>query len=225
MKATILGFLIGGIFLGFIDETVIGNRLKWNGFETSKSGPATSIRQQAVNDDILFYIEMSTAQRTFRTNKGHVSFFAEAPVSDVDARNDRAKISLDISTGELKVNLVMADFKFQSKKMGRDARRNYIEIDKFPTATFVGKINEPVDYDKPGSYPVTATGKLTIHGVAKQVNEKGTLKVEKDHIRIDSKFNVALKDHNIETPKILGQEMTEDEVIVNIEATLTATSR
>lgn len=109
--------------------------------------------------------------------------------------------------------------------MGRDARRSYIEIDKFPKAGFVGKIVGKVDPEKPGSYPVTATGKLKIHGTEREVNEKGTVTVQKGKINIRSEFAVALKDHNIETPKILGQEMTQDKVMVKIEATLLPKSK
>jgi polyisoprenoid-binding protein YceI len=114
----------------------------------------------------------------------------------------------------------MPSFEFRNKKMGRDAEKNYIEIDKFPQASFVGKITGIVDYNKSGSYPVTAKGKLKIHGAEREVNEKGTIKIQKKLISINSQFNVALKDYNIETPKILGQEMTDDNVVVKIEAFL-----
>jgi polyisoprenoid-binding protein YceI len=82
-----------------------------------------------------------------------------------------------------------------------------------------------IDYDKPGTYPTTATGKLTIHGVEKQVSEKGTVVVEKGQVRIASQFNVQLKDYNIGTPKILGHEMTEENVLVKINATLTENAK
>jgi polyisoprenoid-binding protein YceI len=169
---------------------------------------------------ILFQRTRIEAQVTHTTNKVHVSFFANAPVADVDAHNDRAKVAFNTSTGELTVNVDMTSLQFKNRKMGRDARKNYIEIDKFPQASFVGKITGKVDYDKSGSYPVTATGKLKIHGTEREVNEKGTVSVQKGRINIRSQFNVALKEHNIETPKILGQEMTEDKVMVKIEATL-----
>lgn len=165
------------------------------------------------------------AQSVYTTNKGHISFFADAPVADVDAQNDRAQVTLNTSTGELIAEVDMPGFVFKNKKMGRDARGNYIEIDKFPKARFSGKIAGNVHYDKPGSYPVTATGKLKIHGTEREVNEKGTVDVRKGHIGIASQFTVMLKDYNIETPKILGQEMTAEKVVVNIKASLSPKSK
>jgi polyisoprenoid-binding protein YceI len=106
--------------------------------------------------------------------------------------------------------------------MGRDARKKYLEIDKYQKAGFKGKIQGKIDYDKPGSYIVTASGKLKIHGVEKDVTQKGTVTVlEGGQVKLKSEFNIILADYKIETPKILGQKMTEDKVLVKIEATLT----
>lgn len=208
MKTIMTCLLIGGYLLIYTPDTEIATLRK--------------DQKSQVKHSTGFSTATAVAKETFTTSSGHVSFFAKAPISDVDARNDRVKITLNTSTGELTFNIAMTEFRFKNKKMGRDARRNYIEIDKFPKASFAGKISGKVDYDKPGSYPVTAIGNLDVHGVEREVSEKGTITVQKERIKIASQFDVALKDHNIETPKILGQEMTEDNVVVRIEATLSA---
>jgi polyisoprenoid-binding protein YceI len=161
------------------------------------------------------------AQNIFSTDNGHVSFFSKAPVANVDAVNDKVNVELNTATHELTCAIVMKEFEFKNGKMGRDAEKKYIEIETYPHASFKGKIEGKIDYDKPGSYPATAVGKLTIHGVAKDVSEKGTVNVQKGQIKLESKFNVQLKDYNIEIPKILGQEMTENHVLVKITATMT----
>lgn len=106
--------------------------------------------------------------------------------------------------------------------MGRDARKKYLEIDKYPKAGFKGKIQGKIDYDKPGSYKATATGKLKIHGVEKNISEAGTVTVgDKGQVKLQSEFGVTLADYKIETPQILGQEMTDDKVQIKVEVTLT----
>jgi len=160
------------------------------------------------------------AQGNFITNNGEVSFFSSAPVADVDASTKKAKVELNTSTDEISVNIAMADFQFKNKKMGRDAEKKYLETEKHPRASFKGKISGDIDYKKAGTYPVTAAGKLNIHGVEKQVTEKGTVTVGKGQITLQSEFHVLLKDYNIETPKILGQEMTQEKVLVKIKASL-----
>ncbi|AYB30330.1 YceI family protein [Chryseolinea soli] len=160
------------------------------------------------------------AQKQYTTNKGFVSFFAKAPVADVDAKNDKVNVELNPSSDEVSFDMAMKDFEFKNGKMGRDAQKKYLETEKYTKAGFKGKIQGKVDYDKPGSYPVTAKGKLKIHGVEKDVTEKGTVVVDGDGVKLQSQFNVTLADYKIDTPKILGQEMTADKVLVKIEAKL-----
>ncbi len=171
---------------------------------------------------ILLALPGVVAQSKYTSNKGFVSFFSEAPVANVDAKNTKVKVELNTSDGEVTFDMAMKDFEFKNKKMGRDARRKYLETEKFPKAGFKGKIEGKIDYDKAGTYKVEATGKLKIHGVEKNVTEKGTVVVsDGGGIKLQSEFSVALADYKIETPKILGQEMTADKVLIKIEATLT----
>jgi len=169
---------------------------------------------------ILLQQSAVVAQSKYTTTKGVVSFFAEAPISNVDARNEKAKVELT-SDGELTFDMAMSDFVFKNGKMGRDAQKKYLETEKYTTAGFKGKIQGKVDYDKPGTYNVTATGKLKIHGVEKNVTEKGAVVVVKEgSVELKSEFNVALADYHIDTPEILGKKMTAEKVQVKIDAKL-----
>jgi polyisoprenoid-binding protein YceI len=165
-------------------------------------------------------LRMAAQGSEYTTNAAHVSFFATAPVADVDAQNDRVTVTFNTSTNEVTFAMAMADFQFKNKKMGRDAEKKYLETEKYPKAGFKGKITGKVDYDKPGSYPVTAKGTLKVHGVEKEIAEKGTVVVGKGQIKLLSEFNVLLKDYKIETPTILGKEMTADRVQVKVAASL-----
>jgi polyisoprenoid-binding protein YceI len=169
---------------------------------------------------IVCLISKGVAQTDYSTQNGHVSFFSEAPVANVDAKNDKVKAILNISTSEITFHLSMAEFEFHNQKMGRDAQDKYLETAKYTTSDFKGKINGKIDYHKSGTYPVTATGKLKIHGIERQVTERGKITVESGKIRIQSEFRLVLKDFKIDTPKILGHEMTQDYVLVKIDATL-----
>lgn len=168
----------------------------------------------------LLPLQPAVSQKIYSTNKGFVSFYSEAPIADVDARNSKVRVTLNTSTNELTFDIDMKDFDFKNNKMGRDAQRKYIEIDTYPEAGFKGKISGDIDFDKPGKYPATATGKLTIHGVENQITEKGTITVQKNNIILASEFYVRLADYNIDTPSILGVNMTEDKVFIKVAAKL-----
>lgn len=165
-------------------------------------------------------LQPAAGQGTYKTAKGYVSFYSKAPISNVDARNGKAKVRLNTSTGNLTIDMAMSDFEFRNEKMEKDATDKYLETKKYSKAGFRGKIITDIDYKKPGAYPATAKGKLTLHGTTKEITEKGTVIVQDETIKLEAEFNVLLKDYRIETPRILGQEMTDDKVLVKFEATL-----
>jgi polyisoprenoid-binding protein YceI len=81
---------------------------------------------------------------------------------------------------------------------------DYVESDKFPKSTFKGSITDisKVNFTTDGSYAVTVTGDLTIHGVTKKVTSNGNIVIKTGKISGSSKFTVALADYAISIPKI-----------------------
>jgi polyisoprenoid-binding protein YceI len=169
----------------------------------------------------LVSIAGAVAQDNYATGSGVVSFFSEAPVANVEAVNKNASVELNTSTHEITFTLHMADFEFANKKMGRDAEKKYLETVKYPRAGFKGKVISNVNYGKPGSYPATVKGTLTIHGTNQEITNKGTIIVEEKQIKVQSEFDLRLADYNIETPKLLGRKMTSESVHVKVNAALT----
>jgi polyisoprenoid-binding protein YceI len=169
---------------------------------------------------LLLEVNRIAAQNIYSTDQGMTAFYAEAPVANVDARNEKVKVTLNTDTRVLTFDANMKDFEFKNDKMGRDAEEKYLETEKYPKTAFKGKINDKINFRKPGTYPVTVSGTLTVHGTSKNVTEKGTVTVKEHEISLQSEFYLMLKDFNIERPKLLGQEMTSDKVKVNVQATL-----
>ena len=62
---------------------------------------------------------------------------------------------------------------------------------------------------KPGVYEVSVTGLLSIHGVEQNRTISGTVTVIKNQLRVQTKFNVKLVDHDIKIPTIVFQNIAE----------------
>ena len=152
---------------------------------------------------------------------GSISFFSETPIENIDAHSTNLNSILNTSTGEVVFMVPITSFKFAKALMQEHFNEKYLESDKFPSATFKGKINETIDYTKDGTYPITATGKLTVHGVEKERTEKGTLTIKNGVISIETSFKVLVKDHNVEIPTLVMQNIAEA-VLVKINATYAA---
>lgn len=139
----------------------------------------------------------------FSTSAGNTRFSASTPLENIEAENKKSQVILNTANGELAVRMNMRDFVFPNKLMQEHFNENYMESEKYPTATFSGKIEKAPDYTKDGDYDVSATGKFTVHGVTKERTIKGKLKIEGGKITILSDFEVALVDHKIEVPQVV----------------------
>jgi polyisoprenoid-binding protein YceI len=86
---------------------------------------------------------------------------------------------------------------------------NYMESHKFPTAELKGKIEglNAAMLQKTGVQQVMVVGKMTLHGVARDIREKGTLEVKEAKILLRSNFEVALADYNINIPKMVKDKL------------------
>ena len=101
--------------------------------------------------------------------------------------------------------------------MQQHFNENYVESDKYPKGEFKGTItnNSEINYSKDGTYTAKVKGKLTIHGVTKDVESTGTLKINGGKIDAASTFNVLMSDYNIKIPAIV-----KDKVSNNIKITV-----
>lgn len=152
---------------------------------------------------------VSVQAQIYTATSGEVKFFSEAPLENIEALNTEGKSLINLEKKEIAVVMGIKAFHFDKALMEEHFNENYMESTKFPTATFKGVINEDVDFTKNGTYDVTATGKLNIHGVEKDRTINGKLTVKDSKITIETKFPVALKDHGVKIPNTVIQNIAE----------------
>ena len=150
---------------------------------------------------VLFFTMAGLAQQ-YVTKNGFIRFYSDASTEKVEATNRQVNAAMDITTGDFVFRVLMKSFTFEKALMQEHFNENYVESDKFPNATFLGKIIniKEVNTSKYGNYPVTVEGKLTIHGETKQVSEKGTFEVLEGKLIGKAKFIITLSDYKISIP-------------------------
>jgi hypothetical protein len=147
----------------------------------------------------------------WRAENGTVLFKSDAPLEVITAESKALRGVIDPSNKSFAFSVRIVSFEgFNSDIQHTHFLENYMEEKKFPQATFQGKIIEDITFDIPGEYTVRAKGMLTIHGVAKERIIKGTLKISKNTIHLDTHFGVPLSDHGITIPKIVMQKIAEE---------------
>ena len=101
------------------------------------------------------------------SHSARLSFFSEAPIENIKAESNSGVSALNLSTETIYFKVPMRSFEFKKSLMKEHFNENYLESNKYPFAEFNGKIIEPIDLTKDGTYPVTVQGELNIHGVKK----------------------------------------------------------
>ena len=159
---------------------------------------------------IMLTASVSFAQDKFFTKTGKIDFFSSAPLEDIEAKNKTVTAVIDSKSGAMQFSVQMKGFEFQKKLMQQHFNENYVESDKFPKGEFKGSIinNSDVNYTKDGSYTAKVKGKLTIHGITKDVETTGTVKVDGGKLDIASSFNILLSDYEIKIPAIVKDKIS-----------------
>jgi polyisoprenoid-binding protein YceI len=169
---------------------------------------------------IVFVLVMSAsvsfAQDRFYTKTGKISFYSKAPMEEIEGKNKTVTAVLDSKTGALQFAVQMKGFEFEKQLMQQHFNENYVESDKYPKAEFKGTVtnNSEIKYSKDGTYTAKVKGKLTIHGVTKDVETTGTFKVNSGKIDANSTFNVLMSDYKISIPSIVKEKVSNNIRIV-----------
>lgn len=153
---------------------------------------------------ILLTAITANAQTKYFTKKGKIAFSSVEPKDEkVEATNNRVTSIFEVETGKIEFMVLISAFEFEKAVMQEHFNENYMESKKYPKSTFKGTITnmKDVDLKKDGSYPVTITGDMTIHGVTKNMPAKGIITVGKGKVSATADIIIALSDFNIKSPK------------------------
>lgn len=143
---------------------------------------------------------------------GHATIkFTSTRNAGVSAVNEKVSASIN-RLGEIAFRLRVRDFRFAMAEMEDHFNDNYLESDKYPLATFAGKIAgvKHLDFTRPGRYSVRVNGTLTIHNVARPVSVNGTLQVENNTAALRAQFIIDVGDYKVDTGLggvIIGRKM------------------
>jgi len=162
---------------------------------------------------------IATFGQKYVTKNGHIKFYSETPMETIEAHNRQVNSALDIATGDFVFKVLIKSFEFEKALMQEHFNENYLESDKFPDATFTGKITNlsSIDFAKEGKYEAEVEGFLKIHGETKKVNEKGTFEVSGGKIFGKAVFMVHIADYKVKIPNTVINNIAEDvEVTVDI---------
>ena len=91
----------------------------------------------------------------------------------------------------------------------------------FPRSEFKGQITNysEINYTTNGSYAAKVKGKLTIHGVTKDIETTGTVTVKDGKMTLTSSFNVLVADYKITIEKLYRDNIAKS-IKITVDCTL-----
>ncbi len=159
---------------------------------------------------VLLATFAANAQDKYFTKTGKIEFFSKATLEDIEAKNKTVASILDTKSGAMQFSVLMKGFEFEKARMQEHFNENYVESDKFPKAEFKGTVvnNAAINYTRDGVHNVRVKGKLTIHGVTKNVETAGTIKIAGGKIETTSTFNILLSDYKVKIPSVVSNKVS-----------------
>ena len=153
---------------------------------------------------VFLSVTIASAQDKFFTKNGRISFVSKGNIETIEANHKSVTCVLDSKAGNIQFSVLMRGFEFRKALMQEHFNENYVESDKFPRSEFRGQItnNGAIDYTRDGVYDAKVKGKLTIHGVTKDIENDGKITIRGGKPHANTVLVISLSDYKINIPGI-----------------------
>ncbi|MBK7589587.1 MAG: YceI family protein [Bacteroidetes bacterium] len=160
----------------------------------------------------LSLIALQTQADKYLTKTGKVIFTSKAPLETIEGTNKSVATLLNTDNGSVEFSIQIKSFVFDRQLLQEHFNENYMESDKIPKATFKGSITNKaaINFAKDGEYKAEVSGKMTIHGVEKDVKNVGKIIIKGNTVQIISDFSILLADYNIAIPGAVKDKISKD---------------
>ncbi len=160
----------------------------------------------------LLALLLSADANYYKTSQGNVSFESNAAQEKIIGSSDALKGLIDSRTNTFSFSVELESFNgFNSQLQKEHYAENYVESNRFPHASFSGKIIEQIDFNKPGTYTVRAKGDLSVHGIRINKIIPATLTIiSATQLKIDAEFQLNLTEFQIKVPRIVHKKVAEN---------------
>lgn len=158
----------------------------------------------------LLFVNNTFSQEKKITKTGEINFEASVPsFEEVKAKNKSVTFVLNTETGDIAALALIKGFRFKIALMEEHFNENYIESDKYPKATFKGKVyGFEMSKLSETNKDFSIKGTLELHGKSKEITVPAKIKKTADGIEITSSFSVNSDDFNIQIPKVVSNKVS-----------------
>lgn len=179
------------------------------------------LKVAALSIGAAMFMALAPTGNLYFTRNGHVSFLSSTPLEDIKGDNNQVVSILDVSSGAMEFSILINAFQFDKAKLQEHFNENYMESTKFPKATYKGTVSNLADikFGTAGTYKTKVNGKMTIHGVTKDLATEGTIEVKGTQLLVKSNFTVNPEDYQVKIPDAVKDKIAKS-IKVSVDCTL-----
>lgn len=163
----------------------------------------------------LFFAGVISVQaQTYSTENGYAKFNASTSLAKYDGETNKLSGEINLDTKEIHFSVPVESIKTGIGKRDRDMYK-LLEVEEYPTVKFEGTLVSDFDPDS-GRQKATASGKLTIRNVTKDITIDGYLEKTMDGLHLEATWELLLSTYNIERPSVFFTRVNDEhEIQVN----------
>ncbi len=131
---------------------------------------------------------------------------------DYAAESKEGTAILQVETSAVALLVPMKTFHFNNALLEEHFNENYLHTDKFPNATFKGKLIgfSKDQLTKDGVYNISSEGQVTLHGVTKNFKAAVKLEVKGKVATFVCFFKIKAEEYSIDIPGIVKPKLSEE---------------
>lgn len=165
---------------------------------------------------VLFSITTFASEYQVDRNKENlIKFISDAPIEEFEGVTSEIDGYINLpSLDQLNESRIYFEVDLETLDTGiglrnRHMRENYLETEKHRYAFFDG-VFSVIEQVSDNKFNVTASGKINIHGVGKQIVISGALEKNDKQLKIVTTFEIALTDFMIDVPELMFMKINEN---------------
>ena len=112
---------------------------------------------------VFFFSTLYAESKEWKVKSGKVFFKSETDLESIYGDGQGVKGTLNLDTKEIYIEITLGSIRTSNNLQTSHLHDNYFEIQKFPTAKFIGKVLEIKNEGE-----VKTVGSLELHGVKKE---------------------------------------------------------
>ena len=156
--------------------------------------------------------QQTYAQTLIAQKSGIISFFSSTPVEDIKAENTSFSSSINPADSSVVFTVPIKGFSFRKRLMQQHFNEQYMESERFPVATFRGKLEQPIPSFSGGLATVRTrvTGTLTIRDVSREITGEAVIARTSEEMDARCELVIRPDDFGIKIPRMLVKNIAEE---------------